>query len=47
MNKCDFCPYSNNENGKIVCRYSICVLNNREFRELMEMLQKLNFRGKK
>lgn len=26
MTKCDVCPYSDNKNGKLQCRYMICKL---------------------
>lgn len=39
MNKCDWCIYSNNKNGKIVCPYDICRLTFSEYNKILEALK--------
>lgn len=41
MNKCDFCPHSRLENGKLVCPYSICWLSKKELKEIYEMMKSM------
>lgn len=40
MKKCDFCKYSHLKNGKLVCPYSICVLNNNELKEIYDVIKR-------
>lgn len=41
MRKCDFCKYADMENGKLVCRFIICQLSQKEINEILEKLAKL------
>lgn len=39
MNKCDFCPYGENENGKIVCPFLHCMLDYSEIIEILKLIK--------
>lgn len=38
MNKCDFCYYSCNRDGKLICPYDRCKLFQWELNEIMDRL---------
>ena len=36
MTKCDWCPNSRMENGRLVCPYQICTLTKSELEKIMK-----------
>lgn len=41
MNKCDLCPNSRLEKGKIVCPWSICMLSKSELERIYKVFENL------
>lgn len=44
MTKCDFCPYSENKDGKIVCPYNHCVLSPTDISRILQAIRGRNNR---
>ena len=45
MNKCDFCSYSKNINGKLVCPYMNCILSRSTIMAMLEKISESKFNG--
>lgn len=41
MKKCDFCKYADMKDGKLVCRFIICQLSQKEINKILEQLSKI------
>ena len=39
MKKCDFCPNSHLQNGKLICPYRICMLTEWEWEAILDAIR--------
>ena len=42
MKKCDFCEHSKLQNGRLICPYHICLLDQDDIYEILDKLGRIN-----